>query len=174
MSYETALREDAQKSIEEIGQADILVGIPSYKNANTIGHVVRMAAEGMVRHFPRMKPVLVNSDGGSPDGTRQVVLDTPVPKEVEKIVTVYQGVSGKGSSFRTIFEIARALGVNACVVHGQQGGLDEDVPGGLLPQLAPFLHADADNGHISHLSVSSYFSARRILRRSLAYSPYSR
>ena len=63
-----------------------------------------------------MKPVLVNSDGGSPDGTRQVVLDTPVPNGVEKIVTVYQGVSGKGSSFRTIFEIAKALGVRACVV----------------------------------------------------------
>ena len=116
MSYEIALREDAQKRIKELGQADILVGIPSYKNANTIGHVVRVAAEGMVRHFPHMKPVLVNSDGGSPDGTRQVVLDTCVPDGVEKIATVYEGVSGKGSSFRTIFEIARALGVEACVV----------------------------------------------------------
>jgi len=116
MSYETALREDAQKRIEEIGQADILAGIPSYNNASTIAHVVRMATEGMVKHFPQMKPVLVNSDGGSPDGTRQVVLDTPVPKEVDKIVTVYQGVPGKGSSFRTIFEIAKALGVKACVV----------------------------------------------------------
>ena len=116
MSYQTALRQDAQKRIEEIGQADLLVGIPSYNNAATIGHVVRMAAEGMVKHFPQMKPVLVNSDGGSPDGTRQVVLDTPVPKGVEKIVTVYQGLSGKGSSFRTIFEIAKALGAKACVV----------------------------------------------------------
>jgi glycosyltransferase involved in cell wall biosynthesis len=116
MSYQTALRQDARKRIEEIGQADLLVGIPSYNNAATIGHVVRMAAEGMVKHFPQMKPVLVNSDGGSPDGTRQVVLDTSVPKGVEKIVTVYQGLSGKGSSFRTIFEIAKALGVKACVV----------------------------------------------------------
>ncbi|MBC7252085.1 MAG: glycosyl transferase family 2 [Anaerolineae bacterium] len=94
----------------------MLVGIPSFKNAGTIGHVVRMAAEGMVKYFPDMKPVLVNSDGGSPDGTRQVVLDTPVPEGVEKIVTIYQGPSGKGSSFRTIFEIAHELGVQACVV----------------------------------------------------------
>ena len=116
MSCQTALRQDAQKRIKEIGQADILVGIPSFKNARTIGHVVRIAAEGMVKHFPDMKPVLVNSDGGSPDGTRRVVLDTPVPKGVEKIVTMYQGVSGKGSSFRTIFEIAKALEVKTCVV----------------------------------------------------------
>lgn len=116
MPYETTLRKNARERIEEIGQADILVGIPSYNNASTIGHVVRMAAEGMVKHFPQMKPVLVNSDGGSPDGTRQVVLDTPVPNGVDKIVTVYHGASGKGSSFRTIFEIAKALGVKACVV----------------------------------------------------------
>jgi glycosyltransferase involved in cell wall biosynthesis len=112
----TALREDARRRVDEIGQADILVGVPSFKNAGTIGHVVRMAAQGMVEHFPDLRPVLINSDGGSPDGTRQVVLETPVPEGVEKIVTIYRGPSGKGSSFRTIFEVARALGVRACVV----------------------------------------------------------
>lgn len=116
MSYETALREDAEKRIAEIGRADILVGIPSKKNVQTIGHVVRAAAEGMVRYFPQMKPVLINSDGDSPDGTRRVALETPVPKGVEKIVTVYRGMSGKGSALRTIFEIAKALGVKVCVV----------------------------------------------------------
>ncbi len=116
MSYETALREDARKRMEEIGQADILVGIPSYNNAASIGHVVRMAAGGMVKHFPDLKPVLINSDGGSPDGTRQVVLNTPVPPGVEVIATEYQGIPGKGSAFRAIFEAAKVLGVKACVV----------------------------------------------------------
>jgi hypothetical protein len=116
MSCETALREDARKRMEEIGRADILVGIPSYNNAATIGHVVRMAAEGMVKYFPDMKPVLVNSDGGSPDGTRQVALNASVPQGVEVIATEYQGISGKGSAFRAIFEAAKALGVQVCVV----------------------------------------------------------
>jgi len=116
MSCETALREDARKRIEEIGRADILVGIPSYSNAATIGHVVRMAAEGMVKYFPDLKPVLINSDGGSPDGTQQVVLGTPVPHGVEVIATEYQGIPGKGSAFRAIFEAARALGVKVCIV----------------------------------------------------------
>jgi len=116
MAYETALRDDARQRIAQIGGADILVGIPSYNNASSIAHVVRSAAQGMVEHFPDMKPVLVNSDGGSPDGTRQVVADTPVPPDVEVITTQYQGLPGKGSSFRAIFEIARALGVKVCVV----------------------------------------------------------
>ncbi len=116
MIYETALREEARQRVEEIGRADILVGIPSFNNAGTIGHVVQMAAEGMVKYFPDMKPVLVNSDGGSSDGTRQVVLDTPVPDGVETMAVVYQGVPGKGSSFRAIFEIAHRLGAQVCVV----------------------------------------------------------
>jgi hypothetical protein len=116
MSYETALRQDAQTRIEEIEQADILVGIPSYNSAATIGHVVRMAAEGMVKCFPDMKPVLINSDGSSPDGTRQVVLNAPVPPGVEVIATQYQGLPGKGSALRAVFEAAKALGAKVCVV----------------------------------------------------------
>lgn len=69
-----------------------------------------------MKHFPDMKPVLINSDGGSSDGTRRTVLNTPVPPEVEVIATEYQGFSGKGSSFRAIFEAAQELGAKACVV----------------------------------------------------------
>jgi len=116
MVHMTTLGEDVRHRIVKIGQADILVGIPSYNNAATIGHVVRTAAEGMVKYFPDLKPVLINSDGGSPDGTRQVVLDTPVPKGVEVIATEYQGIPGKGSAFRAIFEAAKALGARVCVV----------------------------------------------------------
>jgi len=116
MTYETALRDDAREQIAAIGSADILVGIPSYNNADTIAHVVRMAAEGMVKHFPNMKPVLINSDGGSPDGTPQVVLGTPVAPGVELIATQYQGLPGKGSAFRAIFETAKGLGAKVCVV----------------------------------------------------------
>ena len=36
----------------EIGQADIVVGIPSYQNAATIGHVVQAAQTGLAKYFP--------------------------------------------------------------------------------------------------------------------------
>jgi hypothetical protein len=36
-----AFRTEVHEQLERIGQADILVGIPSFNNARTIGHVVR-------------------------------------------------------------------------------------------------------------------------------------
>ncbi len=111
-----ALEDEVVDRIKEIGEADILVGIPSFRNADTIARVVEAAAEGMVRYFPDLKPVLVNSDGGSTDRTREVVLDTPVPPQVEKVVTPYRGLRGKGSAFLAIFEIASLLRAKVCVV----------------------------------------------------------
>jgi glycosyltransferase involved in cell wall biosynthesis len=120
------LRNEVREKIEEIGEADILVGIPSYNNAGTIAHVVRAVQAGLSKYFPDLKSVLVNSDGGSTDGTMDVVRNTGVDLDaillqhrvgsIFKIVTPYQGIPGKGSAFRTIFEIARSLNVKACAV----------------------------------------------------------
>ena len=116
MSLEAILREETLSQVKKIGKADILVGIPSYNNVGTIAHVVSTAAEGMARYFPGLKAVLVNSDGGSSDGTMEAARQAPIPPGVERIVTRYVGPSGKGSAFRTIFAIAQILGVKACVV----------------------------------------------------------
>ncbi len=114
--HPTSLHSDVLRRIDKIGSADILVGIPSFRSAKTIAHVARVASEGMTRYFPGLRHVLVNADGGSTDDTRQVVLDTPVPGDVEKIVTPYLGLPGKGSAFKTIFEIADRLESKVCIV----------------------------------------------------------
>jgi glycosyltransferase involved in cell wall biosynthesis len=113
---EDILRKDVIAKIKEIKKADLIVGIPSFNNAKTIGYVVKMAAEGMVKYFPELRHIILNSDGGSTDETTNVVLNTDVPDGVKVFTTQYKGIPGKGSSFRTIFEIANALGVKACVV----------------------------------------------------------
>ncbi len=120
------LRSEVQDKIHEIEEADILVGIPSYNNERTIGHVVQAVQAGLHKYFPDKKVVLVNSDGGSKDDTRKVVDDTSIDiKSIllshrvvsfHKIVTPYHGIPGKGSAFRTIFEIAKALNAKACAV----------------------------------------------------------
>lgn len=121
------LRKEIQKKVEEIKEADILVGIPSYNNARTIGHVVKAVQAGLAKYFPDKKSVLVNSDGGSADGTIDVVHKTTVDdfqsillhhrvEQIFKIATPYHGIPGKGSAFRTIFEIADSLNVKACAV----------------------------------------------------------
>ena len=59
--------------LEGIKEVDLLIGIPSYNNVRTISHVVRAVIAGLAKYFPRAKAVLVNSDGGSTDGTQEVV-----------------------------------------------------------------------------------------------------
>ena len=121
------LAEDREQAIARIGKADILVGIPSYNNSKTISHVVRAVNAGLAKYFPSCKTVLVNSDGGSNDGTQDAVRSATLAdlqslliqlpgNSLEKIITPYHGIPGKGSSFRTIFEIAQALQVKACAV----------------------------------------------------------
>jgi glycosyltransferase involved in cell wall biosynthesis len=112
----SVLEQTVLDEVASIGQADILVGIPSYRNADTIAHVVKQSALGLTRYFPGLRPVLVNSDGGSSDNTRDVVLETTVPSDVYKIATPYRGTPGKGSAFHTIFEIAARLDVRLCIV----------------------------------------------------------
>jgi hypothetical protein len=116
MTYETAIRDQIRQHLSQIGRADILVGIPSYNNASTIRYVVEQAVGGMVKHFSDLKPVLMNSDGGSPDNTMDVVCSTAVPTGVKVVAGQYQGPPGKGSALRAIFEAAEMLGVSVCVV----------------------------------------------------------
>jgi hypothetical protein len=121
------LQDEAKKQVATIGQADIVVGIPSYNNARTIGHVVHAVQAGLAKYFPSSKCVLVNSDGGSKDGTSEIVQKTGIENlatvlvkhpqfPVHKIVTGYHGIPGKGSAFRTIFALAARLGAKACCV----------------------------------------------------------
>src|SRR3989304_3003098 len=110
---------------EEIKEAEILVGIPSYNNVRTIGHVVRAVLAGLAKYFPGAKAVIINSDGGSTDGTQEevrrvqiedykTILTSHPVHPIQKIVTPYHGIPGKGSSFRAIFETTQILNAKAC------------------------------------------------------------
>jgi glycosyltransferase involved in cell wall biosynthesis len=125
---QSALDEQGLAEVRRVGTADLMVGIPSFGNAETIGYVVRAATAGMVQYFPDLKPILVNSDGGSPDDTPHVAVSTESPDYIEKIILIsprhklqrisvtYQGPSGKGTAVRALFEVARELKVKAMVM----------------------------------------------------------
>ena len=121
------LRADIHQQLEQFGKADIVVGIPSFNSARTIGHVVRAVQAGLAKYFPEYKAVIVNSDGGSSDGTMEVVHNTSIGdfgtillhhriEPVLKMAFPYSGIPGKGSAFRAVFEVAQALDAKACVV----------------------------------------------------------
>ncbi|UCD59285.1 MAG: glycosyltransferase [Candidatus Hydrogenedentota bacterium] len=94
----------------------MVVGIPSYSNERTIGYVARAAADGLARYFHGSNALLMNSDGGSPDATRDVFLKTSAPEHVHKLATHYQGTAGKGSALKAIYEACAMLDARACVV----------------------------------------------------------
>ncbi len=118
---------DALRAAENIKKADIVIGIPSYNNSRTIGHVTRAACVGLAKYFPDLTGVIVNSDGGSKDGTPQAVvsagvedanlllLSTPLTG-VHRLSFPYHGIPGKGSAFRLIFQMAERLEARACAV----------------------------------------------------------
>ena len=127
----------AIEKVKIIKKVDLLVGIPSYNNENTIGHVLKAVRLGLTKYFPKLKSLIVNSDSGSSDNTRKIVrnsmkdykgletiliahemhpymrsLHTPI----SEMVTTFRGTPGKGKAFRRIFEIAHELKANAVVV----------------------------------------------------------
>lgn len=114
--YNTALRSYTAKRIEEIGSADILVGIPCYNNEKTIAHVIQMITHGLAQYYPDRRCVILVADGGSTDDTRETAREFEIKPWQEKIVSIYRGPSGKGTALRSIFEAARRLHVGVCAV----------------------------------------------------------
>ena len=150
---ERHLPEEELRQIRQLGKVDIVIGIPSYNNVRTIGHVVRAAQAGLAKYFPQFSSVIINSDGGSTDGTREAVLSSNVedahllmlatPKfPVHRLSLPYHGIPGKGSAFRLIFRLAEMFEAKAAVV------VDSDLRS-ITPEwfdllLRPVLYADHD------------------------------
>jgi len=127
MGEAPALTEQQRGELRQLGHVDILIGIPSFDNARTIGHVVRAVQAGLAKYFPAERSAVLNSDGGSRDGTPDVVRSASIDNyrtilaahpllPVHRIVTPYHGIPGKGSALRTVFAAARAVGARACAV----------------------------------------------------------
>lgn len=110
----------------DLEKIDILVGIASYNNAKTIGHVIRAVDAGLIKYFPDKRAIIINSDGGSRDGTPDIVRSATIDHAAifishpvypaHRISIPYNGISGKGSAFRAIFQKAVEMEATACCV----------------------------------------------------------
>ncbi len=137
MNNKTSLSTKTLKEIQHIDSADILVGVPSFNNESTIGHVMKAVRVGLTKYFPERKSVVVNSDCGSTDKTRAIVKksleETDVFRSIlishekhpfiqnlhvpiQEVMTTFTGNPGKGKAFRRIFDIADRLNAKAVVV----------------------------------------------------------
>ncbi len=100
---------------ERVKSAEVVVGIPSYNEADSISYPTDVASRGLVEYFREKESVIINVDNHSPDGTKEVFLNTPT--QIPKIyISTPEGVKGKGNNFRNLFEAAVELGAKAIVV----------------------------------------------------------
>lgn len=100
---------------EEIKKADIVVGIPSYNEADNIDFVVGQIDRGLSKYYPKLTSVIVNVDNNSADGTKKVFLDTKTDNP-KIYITTRQGVAGKGHNFYNLFKYAMEVKARGVVV----------------------------------------------------------
>src|SRR5712691_2640542 len=124
---ETFLTDDFLRQLINVGEVDILVGLPTHNNAKTIGSVVHTIRSGILRAFPRERAVIINADGGSRDGTPELVtgfsIDDVRPtsdlyalRTLHAISTKYASSPESGIAFRNILAAAELLRAKACIV----------------------------------------------------------
>jgi hypothetical protein len=149
----TILSDELLSELMAVGQLDVLVGLPTLNHADSVGPVVRAVHVAFNRELARERTALVNVDGGSTDGTPEIVRNASiVDRETllasqslrtrHRISTPYHGVPGKAAALRTVFAAADLLQARAVVV------LDPEIasvtPESVAALARPALHGEAD------------------------------
>ena len=127
MAEETLLTDDFLRQLINVGEVDILVGLRTYNNAQTIEPVIRAIQAGILKCFPRERSVIINADGGSQDKTPELVVGASIDdvwsvskvyalRTLHSISTRYASSPEPGTALRTILAAADLLRAKACVV----------------------------------------------------------
>jgi glucosylglycerate synthase len=125
---ESILSDDFLRELMNVGEVDILVGVPTYNDARTVGQVVQAVREGLLKFFPRQRSVIINADGGSRDGTQELVRAASINdlqhasrgyalRTLHCISTQYPGgAAAAGNGLHAILEAGDLLRATACAV----------------------------------------------------------
>jgi glucosylglycerate synthase len=126
MPDEPILSDDFLRELMNVGEVDIVVGVPSYNDARSVGQVVNAVRAGLLRYFPRARSVIINADGGSRDGTQDLVRAASISdlsvanvhalRTLHSISTQYLGGPANGIALHTILAAADLLQAKACAV----------------------------------------------------------
>jgi hypothetical protein len=153
VDQQSALSDALLRQLIAVGQVDILVGIPTLNNAATVANVVRAVHVCFARDFPRLRTVLINSDGGSTDGTpeliRSVSLSEPDTlltshslRTLHRVVAPYHGLPGKLSGLRTVFAAVELTQAKVLVVIDPAG--PATTPERITELISPIARADVE------------------------------
>ena len=62
ISEEGLLTDDFVRQLINVGEVDILVGLPTYNNAKTVGPVVAAIQSGILQWFPRDRAAILSEN----------------------------------------------------------------------------------------------------------------
>jgi hypothetical protein len=121
------LSDELLRAVMAAGQTDVLVGLPTQNHADTAGAVARAVMSAFSGPFVRERTVLLNLDGGSTDGTPDVVRSAAMPsgdivsgqyalRTIHRITAPYHGLPGRGSALRIMFTVAELLRARAVFI----------------------------------------------------------
>jgi len=146
MEDETFLSDDFLRQLINVGEVDILVGLPTHNNAKTIGAIVQSIQRGILNGFPRERAVIVNADEGSHDGTPDLVTSISIDdarrashlyalRTLHSISAQCSNGTGSGGALRMILAAAELLRAKACIVMSPESPMVE--PGWISNLLRP-------------------------------------
>jgi hypothetical protein len=127
LAEDSFLTDDFLRQLINVGEVDILVGLPTHNNAKTVGPIVQSIQAGILRDFPRERAAIINADGGSRDGTPELVTGISIDdvrrtanlytlRTLHSISTQYASTPASGGALRTILSAAELLRAKACVL----------------------------------------------------------
>jgi len=150
---DASVQQDTGGSSEAGSPADIVLGILSHNNADTIANVVRDAQQGLATCFPARRSVIVHADGGSKDGTREQAELAAAGNDtfVQIAYTIYPaqkispesfGVPGKADGVQAIFAAAAGMNAAACAIFDSTVGIP--VQGSISALVRPVIEKEID------------------------------
>lgn len=153
MEHESTLSDALLRQLIAVGHVDILVGLPTLNNAATIVDVVRAVNTSFTRDFPRLRTVMINSDGGSTDGTPDMIRSATFSeadmvqtshqlRTLHRVLAPYHGLPGKHTALRTVFAAGELTQAKAVVVIDPAG--PATTPGRVTELIAPIAQAEVE------------------------------
>lgn len=94
---------------------DIVIGLPSYNEADTIRHVVQAVDAGIAKYAPGLRCLIVNSDCLSSDDTA-VVFSGTATVNAKEYHTTPVARAGKGAAMKHIFNRVSQTQARYCIV----------------------------------------------------------
>src|SRR3989344_670860 len=88
---------------------DIIVGIPTYNEADSIRNTVTIIDRGLVKYYPDFHSLIVNVDSKSTDGTNRVFISIPT-KTPKVSLTSGEQLRGKGLNIFSLISISKEFG----------------------------------------------------------------